>query len=168
MTATLMESPRDVVLAWVDAFNRRDAAAAAALYHEEAINFQVATGEPTTGRQAMLDEFAYFFRAFPDNYTRPVSLFEDGEWAILEWEGGGTWKGEFAGHQPNGRSFTLRGAASSTSSEAGSSSSVAIGTKPVGSASSTSAEVSRPSGRARLTGSPGSPRAHETRQRRTP
>jgi ketosteroid isomerase-like protein len=33
MTATLMESPRDVVLAWVDAFNRRDADAAATLYH---------------------------------------------------------------------------------------------------------------------------------------
>jgi steroid delta-isomerase-like uncharacterized protein len=104
-----MESPREVVLAWVDAFNRRDADAAAALYHEDAINLQVATGEPTTGREAMLDEFAYFFRAFPDNYTRPVSLFEDGEWAILEWEGGGTWKGEFAGHQPNGHSFTLQG-----------------------------------------------------------
>lgn len=53
-----MPSPREVVLAWVDAFNRRDAAAAAALYHEDAVNIQVAAGEPTVGRQAIRDGFA--------------------------------------------------------------------------------------------------------------
>src|SRR5437660_7096224 len=47
-----MGSPRDVVLAWVDAFNRRDAPAAAALYHDDAVNTQVAAGGPTVGRQA--------------------------------------------------------------------------------------------------------------------
>jgi steroid delta-isomerase-like uncharacterized protein len=104
-----MPSPRDVVLAWVDAFNRRDAHAAAALYHEDAVNHQVAAGEPTVGRPALLEGLLEFFRAFPDNYTTPVNLFEDGEWAILEWTGGGTWRGEFAGLPPNGRSFTLRG-----------------------------------------------------------
>jgi steroid delta-isomerase-like uncharacterized protein len=105
-----MGSPRDVVLAWVDAFNRRDAQAAAMLYHDNAVNTQVAAGgEPTVGRQALLDELLAFFRAFPDNYTHPVNLFEDGEWAVLEWAGGGTWRGEFAGLPANGRSFTLQG-----------------------------------------------------------
>jgi hypothetical protein len=28
---------------------------------------------------------------------------------IIEWTGGGTFRGEFAGHAPNGRSFTLKG-----------------------------------------------------------
>jgi predicted ester cyclase len=28
---------------------------------------------------------------------------------MLEWFGGGTWRGEFAGMAPNGRTFTLRG-----------------------------------------------------------
>ncbi len=104
-----MQSPREVVLAWVEAFNRRDADAASALYHEDAVNLQVAAGEPTVGRQAMRDVFAYFFRAFPDNYTVPVNLFEDGEWAILEWTGGGKWRGEFAGQPGNGRAFEIRG-----------------------------------------------------------
>lgn len=104
-----MRSPREVVLTWVDAFNRRDALDAAALYHEDAVNLQVASGAPTVGRQAMQNGFAYFFRSFPDSYTRPVNLFEDGEWAILEWEGGGTWLGEFAGQTPNGRSFQIQG-----------------------------------------------------------
>jgi steroid delta-isomerase-like uncharacterized protein len=104
-----MRSPREVVEAWVEAFNRRDADAAAALYHEDAVNLQVAEGTPTVGREAMRAGFAYFFRAFPDNLTRPVNLLEDGEWAVLEWEGGGTWLGEFAGRPPTGRAFRLAG-----------------------------------------------------------
>jgi steroid delta-isomerase-like uncharacterized protein len=104
-----MRSPREVVLAWVDAWNRRDAEAAAACYHDDAINHQVAAGEPRVGAAAMLEDCREFFTAFPDSYTKPVNLFEDGEWAILEWEGGATWRGPFAGRMPNGRSFTLRG-----------------------------------------------------------
>lgn len=104
-----MQSAREVVMAWVEAFNRRDADAAAALYHEEAVNLQVAVGQPTVGRPAMRNEFASFFRAFPDNSTTPVNLFVDGDWAILEWEGSGTWRGEFAGQPPNGRPFAIQG-----------------------------------------------------------
>ena len=96
-------------MAWVDAFNRRDAEAAAALYHENAVNWQIAAGEPTSGREAILADLRAFFAAFPDNYTNTENLFEDGDWAILEWSGGGTWQGDFAGLKPNGRSFTLRG-----------------------------------------------------------
>lgn len=44
-----------------------------------------------------------------DTFTHTENLFEDGEWAILEWTGGGTWRGEFAGGAPNGKAFTLRG-----------------------------------------------------------
>jgi uncharacterized protein (TIGR02246 family) len=73
-----VRSPRDVVLAWVDAFNHRDAHAAATLYHDDAVNTQVA-GERTVGQQAILEELLAFFRAFPDNYTHPVNLFDDGE-----------------------------------------------------------------------------------------
>lgn len=104
-----MGSPREVILAWVEAFNRRDAAAVAALCHADVVNLQVAVGEPSVGRQAMLEHFPNLFRAFPDSHTQSVNLFEDGEWAILEWELSGTWRGEFAGHQPNGRSFKVQG-----------------------------------------------------------
>ncbi len=104
-----MKTPREVVQDWVTAYNRRDAYAAAELYHEDATNLQVALGDPTVGRQAMLDELLSFFHAFPDNFTDIENLFEDGQWAMLEWFGGGTWQGEFGGMAPNGRSFTLRG-----------------------------------------------------------
>ena len=104
-----MKKPREVVQDWVAAYNQRDAYAAAELYHEDATNLQVALGDPTVGRQAMLDDLLSFFHAFPDNFTHIENLFEDGDWAMLEWFGGGTWRGEFGGMAPNGRSFTLRG-----------------------------------------------------------
>jgi predicted ester cyclase len=50
-----------------------------------------------------------FFRACPDTFTHIENLFEDGEWAIREWSGVGTWHGEFAGQVPHGNAFTLRG-----------------------------------------------------------
>jgi steroid delta-isomerase-like uncharacterized protein len=104
-----MKTPREVIQDWVAAFNQRNAHAAVQLYHEDATNFQVALGDPTVGREAILDDLLSFFHAFPDNFTDVENLFEEGEWAILEWFGGGTWRGEFAGMSPNGRSFKLRG-----------------------------------------------------------
>src|SRR5215208_2978448 len=96
-----MKTRREVVQDWVTAYNRRDDYAAAELYHEDAANLQVALGDPTVGRQAMLDELLSFFHAFPDDFTDIENLFEDGQWAMLEWFGGGTWRGEFGGMAPN-------------------------------------------------------------------
>lgn len=104
-----LKTPKQVVTEWAAAFNRQDAAGAAALYHEDATNIQIAEGEPMRGRQAILDSFTSLFRAFPDSYTRVENMFEDGEWSIIEWVGGGTFRGEFAGCAPTGRSFILRG-----------------------------------------------------------
>jgi uncharacterized protein (TIGR02246 family) len=79
----LIKTARQVVTKWADAFNRRDAAAAAALYHDDATNIQVSLGEPVRGQQAMRESFTEFFRAFPDSHTQVEHIFEDGEWAII-------------------------------------------------------------------------------------
>ncbi|MBS1984459.1 MAG: nuclear transport factor 2 family protein [Bdellovibrionales bacterium] len=34
-----------------------------------------------------------FFKNIPDTFTKVENFFEDGEWAILEWSGGGTFMG---------------------------------------------------------------------------
>ena len=49
------------------------------------------------------------FAAFPDSYTEIVNVLGDGEWAALEWRGGGTHLGDFAGVAATGRTFELRG-----------------------------------------------------------
>ncbi|BCM89423.1 hypothetical protein IAD21_01269 [Abditibacteriota bacterium] len=103
------KSPKAVAHAWLDAYNTRDPQALIQLYHDDAENHQVAFGAPMRGREALLESFIAFFRAFPDNYTHPLNIFEDGEWAIVEWEGGGTFLGPLGEHTPNGRTFKLQG-----------------------------------------------------------
>jgi steroid delta-isomerase-like uncharacterized protein len=88
-----MRTPKQVIHLWVDALNAHDANAAAALYHEDAINLQVASGTPIEGKSAIHRDFVKFFRSTPDTYTHIENLFEDGEWATLEWTGGGTFVG---------------------------------------------------------------------------
>lgn len=76
-------SPRELVLAWVDAFNRADADALAAFYSEDATNHQVALA-PVVGRAAIREMFAREF-ARAKMVCIVENLFQDGEWAMLEW-----------------------------------------------------------------------------------
>ena len=78
----LME-PRELVQAWVDAFNRADVASLAAMYSEDATNHQVAE-RPVTGRSAIREMFANEF-ARAKMVCIVENIFQDGEWAILEW-----------------------------------------------------------------------------------
>lgn len=75
--------PKHLVKAWVDAFNRADVEALAALYSDDAINHRVAEG-PVKGREAIAKMFAADFAA-ADMVLIVENIFQDGEWAILEW-----------------------------------------------------------------------------------
>ena len=78
-----MRSPKEVVKAWVDAFNRADLEALAALYAEDAINHQV-MWEPLQGRSSIREMLhSEFDRA--EMTCLVENIFEDGDWAILEW-----------------------------------------------------------------------------------
>jgi ketosteroid isomerase-like protein len=75
--------PKEVVQKWIEAFNRADVDGLSALYREDAIDHQVAE-HPVEGRDAIRARFA---REFADAAMVCIveNLFEDGEWAILEW-----------------------------------------------------------------------------------
>jgi limonene-1,2-epoxide hydrolase len=75
--------PKEIVAAWVEAFNRGDADEIARFYAENAINHQVAL-EPVEGRSAIRAMFAREFAA-AKMVCIPENIFEDGAWAILEW-----------------------------------------------------------------------------------
>jgi len=77
-------TPKGVVRRWIAAFNAADADALTALYHDDAVNHQVAL-KPAQGRAAIHAMFVKEF-AGPPMECVPVNLFEDGEWAILEWK----------------------------------------------------------------------------------
>jgi ketosteroid isomerase-like protein len=75
--------PKELVRAWVAAFNRGDADAMAAFYHDDATNHQVAL-EPVVGREAIRAMFARDYAA-AEMVCIVENIFEDGDWAILEW-----------------------------------------------------------------------------------
>ena len=75
--------PREVVRAWVDAFNRADAEMLASMYSEDAINHQVAE-DPVVGRAAIRGMFVSEF-ARAKMVCIVENIFQDGKWGILEW-----------------------------------------------------------------------------------
>ena len=76
--------PKELVKKWVEIFNSGDADLLAALYHENAINHQVAN-EPVIGRTAIHEMFKREFGS-ANMVCLVEQLFENGEWAILEWK----------------------------------------------------------------------------------
>ncbi len=76
--------PKKLVAKWVEAFNQMDVDVLANFYAENAINHQVVT-DPLKGRKAIK-------QMFEDEFSRAKmtciveNIFEDGEWAILEWK----------------------------------------------------------------------------------
>ena len=75
--------PKDVLQKFVEAFNNADADGLAQLYSDDAINHQVAE-EPVQGRESIRKMFVDSF-----DQAKMVciveNMFEDGEWAIMEW-----------------------------------------------------------------------------------
>lgn len=75
--------PRQLVQSWIEAFNRADLQALANLYAEDAVNHQVAESL-VQGRESIRQKFATEF-ASAEMHCIVENIFEDGEWAILEW-----------------------------------------------------------------------------------
>jgi hypothetical protein len=75
--------PRELIIDWVRLFNEGNANALAELYHDDAINHQVANG-PVTGKKAIGEMFQREF-AQAEMICLIENIFEDGEWGILEW-----------------------------------------------------------------------------------
>ncbi|QSE98958.1 nuclear transport factor 2 family protein [Fulvivirga lutea] len=76
--------PRDLIKEWVKTFNAASADAMAEFYHDDAINHQV-NQDPTIGKKAIRQKFEEEF-ATADMVCIIENIFEDNEWAILEWK----------------------------------------------------------------------------------
>jgi limonene-1,2-epoxide hydrolase len=100
-------TPRELVAAWVEAFNRADAQALASFYAEGAVNHQVAES-PVHGREAIRQMFAAGFAA-AKMHCIVENLFVDGDWAILEWRDPSGLRGCGFFHVVDGRIAFQRG-----------------------------------------------------------
>lgn len=76
--------PKEIVKNWVAVFNTADANALAEFYAPDAINHQV-NNEPLVGKEAIRKMFAGEF-ARAEMVCLIENIFEDGEWAMLEWK----------------------------------------------------------------------------------
>jgi limonene-1,2-epoxide hydrolase len=76
--------PKEIVLKWIEAFNRADVHSMIALYAADAVNHQV-VNEPVAGRKAIQQMFEQEFSQ-AEMVCIPEQIFQDGEWAILEWK----------------------------------------------------------------------------------
>lgn len=76
--------PRKVVEAWVEAFNKADADLISSYYSDNAINHQVANSK-VSGKKNIHAMFQEEFAA-AEMVCIVENIFQDGEWAILEWK----------------------------------------------------------------------------------
>jgi hypothetical protein len=97
--------PREVVQAWLAARARADVEALVAHYSRAATYLQP-TGEALVGRDAIRDRLTYRILTTP--VRTQENLFEDGEWAILEWTDAEGARGCSLFHIPYGRIVTQR------------------------------------------------------------
>ena len=77
-------TPKEILQEWIDCFNAADAVALANLYAQDAINHQVAN-TPVIGKTAIHEMFVNEF-ATSKMVCIVEHIFEDGEWAIMEWK----------------------------------------------------------------------------------
>ena len=77
-------APKELLEIWIDAFNRKDVETLSSLYAENATNHQVAN-DPVYGREAIKQMFEREF-SNAEMTCIPENIFQDGDWAILEWK----------------------------------------------------------------------------------
>ena len=76
--------PKQLLQQWVETFNQGDAEKIANYYAEDAVNHQVAN-EPMIGKSAIKKMFTDEFAA-AKMVCIIENIFQDGDWAILEWK----------------------------------------------------------------------------------
>jgi len=73
-----------VLKKWVDLFNKSNAEALGELYHEDATMHQTVY-DPVTGKENIKKMLSAGFKLAKLKCI-PESIFEDGNWSILEWK----------------------------------------------------------------------------------
>ncbi len=98
-----------LIARWAEAYNNHDVESLIELYDEEVVNVQQPYSHPVQGMEAMREVFRKTFLAFPDIHIDIEKALEQEDGAAIEWIFSGTMRGEFAGHPPTGRRFSMRG-----------------------------------------------------------
>ncbi len=74
---------KELILSWVDYFNKADVSSLSSLYHEDAVNHQM-PNQPVVGRDNIAAMFEKEF-ASADMTCLIKQVLADGDWVVLEW-----------------------------------------------------------------------------------
>ena len=83
--------PKEIIEKWVKAFNKGDADLLSSFYTNDAINHQISSYE-VVGKEAIRTKFIEEFSQ-AEMICIVENIFQDGEWAILEWKDPGGLRG---------------------------------------------------------------------------
>jgi len=89
-------SAKDIYARAAEAFNKHDARTFAALYAPDAVVYDPTYPQPLKGRDAILQDFTDFVRAFPDAQFELLAVLEDGREAAGEFRVSGNHNGPLA------------------------------------------------------------------------
>ncbi len=76
-------TPKEIIIKWVDAFNKKDVETLVNFYHDDAINHQV-NATALHGKVAIQNMFEEEF-AKAEMVCIVENIFEEGNWGMLEW-----------------------------------------------------------------------------------
>ena len=76
--------PKEILTAYVEAFNQNNIEAMLHLYHDDAVNHQI-PDKPIIGKNAIREMLHSEFDTAQMSCIIE-NIFEDGEWGILEWK----------------------------------------------------------------------------------
>jgi steroid delta-isomerase-like uncharacterized protein len=92
-----------------DAYNRHDAAAAAALYSESGRHREIAQERARSGRREVEDGLAHFLASFPDAHWQAEHRFATAEGVAIAYRLTGTLQRKLGPFEPQGQQLDLCG-----------------------------------------------------------
>lgn len=98
---------REVLENWVEAYNEKNVEKLVEMYSDDAVNYQVAN-EPVIGKESIKQMFTIQFSSIK-THCIIENIFEQGEWAVMEWKDPLGFMGCSCFHISNGKIKLQRG-----------------------------------------------------------
>jgi steroid delta-isomerase-like uncharacterized protein len=109
-TQALLDQSKSIVRRYLDqAVSQGSASAIDELVSREVVFSSPYTPEPIRGIDGFKQMIAMLHGAFPDLKIHEAQTLAEGETVASRWTATGTHRGEFMGHPPSGREFSISG-----------------------------------------------------------
>lgn len=102
------ERNKKTALESVEAINRHDVNAALKDVTTDATEYGDGMMPPVKSKDSIVTMVSNWFKAFPDVKGSDLKAVADGDWVVVWGDWSGTWKGDFMGQKPTGKSYKTK------------------------------------------------------------